>query len=74
MTQKPITLARQDYINKLCEVTNNSGLPAFVTVEVLEKLLVELRKGVELELKRDEAEYRKSLMDAEKVENSGENQ
>lgn len=57
---KPITIARRDYINSICDVTNNSGLPAFVLVEVLEKVLSQLHQQEESELKRDEALWHKA--------------
>ena len=61
--QKPITVARAEYMNTVCNATNNSGLPAFVVCEVLERVLNEVRKSIDIELKRDTAEYRKSVME-----------
>lgn len=63
MLQKPITLARRDYMQGIVDLTNNSGLPAFVIVDVLEHTLNELRPAVSLELKRDEANYRAALQE-----------
>lgn len=54
---KPITVSRQDYITSICDLTNNSGLPAFVVIDVLESVLRELRPMVENEYKRDKAAY-----------------
>lgn len=58
---KPITVARNDYIQAICDISNKSGLPAFVKVDVLERILIEVRSVADMELKRDEAEYRASL-------------
>ena len=58
MPQKPITVARRDYMQSVVDLTNNSGLPAFVMVEVLEHALNELRPMMNAELKRDEASWR----------------
>lgn len=59
--QKPITLARRDYIQSVCDLTSKSGLPAFVVVNVLESILAQMRIEVETEIKRDEAQYRAAL-------------
>ena len=59
--QYPITLARRDYVDKICDITNKSGLPAFVVADILEKILSKVRQQEELEVKRDEATWRQSL-------------
>ena len=60
--KKPITLARRDYMQGIVDLTNKSGLPAFVIVDVLEHVLEELRPAVSTELKRDEAAYHEALI------------
>lgn len=55
--QIPITVARQAYIEKICDITNNSGLPAFVIADVLEKALAEVRKMEQDQLAKDMQEY-----------------
>lgn len=74
MVAKPITIARKEYIHAICNATNNSGLPAFVVVNVLEKVLSEMQKQEEIEYKRDMATYRKSLTETKEVTESAENQ
>lgn len=69
--QKPLSLLRRDYINKLCDITNKSCLPAFVVVEALEKLLNQMRKAVDIEIKRDETMWNKSCVDSEDVTENG---
>ena len=64
--QKPITLARRDYIQSVCDLTSKSGLPAFVVVNVLESILAQMRNEVEVEIKRDEAQYRAALQNESK--------
>lgn len=59
--QKPITVARHDYMQSVVDATNNSNLPAFVIVEVLEGILREVRPMMDTELKRDTATWRASL-------------
>ena len=63
MTRKPLTVARRDYMKSIVDLTNNSGLPAFIMVEVLEHTLAELRPLMASELKRDEANYRAALQE-----------
>ena len=57
MALKPITVARHDYMAAVCKATNESRLPAFVVVDVLEKVLAELRPAMDAELKHDSATY-----------------
>lgn len=62
MPQKPMVLARRDYMRGIVNLTNQSGLPAFVMVDVLEHVLNELRSAMDAELKREEAIYREALI------------
>lgn len=57
MARKPITVARRDYMAAVCEATNKSGLPAFVVVDVLERVLKEMRSAADTEVQRDFARY-----------------
>lgn len=61
MIHKPITLAREDFIQAVCDTCNKADIPAFVKIDVLERVLNELRKVQETELKHDEAEFRAAL-------------
>lgn len=61
MVRKPITVARNDYMNALCEITNRSGLPAFVIADVLDKLLNEVKARADIELKNDMARYQTEI-------------
>lgn len=53
MSSKPITVARNDYMQALCDISNNSGLPAFVMMEVVERLRMQLERLAQAELERD---------------------
>lgn len=59
--QKPITITRNEYMTAICNITNQSAIPAFVKVEVLECVLRELRPMMDAELKRDMAAYRAAV-------------
>ena len=74
MTQinKPLTVARQDYLAAVCDATNQANLPAFVVVEVLDRLLTQMRKAAEQELKRDAAKYRNALLELERAKEAEE--
>lgn len=63
---KPITVARRDYMNGIIELTNNSGLPAFVIADILEDILSEVNKAADQQLKRDEAEWHKACVEEQK--------
>ena len=71
MTNKPISLARKEYIQTICATTNNCGLPAFVVVDVLERILSEMRKAADTELKRDEAMWHKAQQEQTEVIQNG---
>lgn len=69
---KPLTVARNDYMTEICNLTNNSNLPAFVIVEVLESILREVRPMIDTELKRDMATYRAAMQnEPDKGDNDG---
>lgn len=59
--QKPLTLLRNDYMNALANLSNQSGLPAFVMLEVVERMKSQLEKLAEAQLQQDTAAYAKAL-------------
>lgn len=63
MAHKPLTVARRDYVEDIVNITNKTDLPMFVKVEVLERVLDEMRPLADNELKRDEASYRAALQE-----------
>ena len=54
---KPLSVRRYNCIQDVCTALNNAELPAFVLVEVLEKVMSEMRNLMDLELQRDLAAY-----------------
>lgn len=58
---KPITVARNEYMQALVDITNQSGLPYFVIVDVLERMKSQLEKLAEAQLQQDTAAYAKVL-------------
>ena len=55
---KPITIARQDFIEDVVGLINGSGLPAFVIIDSLEALLPALRTQAEQQYQADLAKYK----------------
>lgn len=51
--QKPITVARQEFINNVQSVINESGLPAFLISDVLKVFLNQLNDLEEKQYHRD---------------------
>ena len=58
---KPITVARQELIDTLIHVINNSPVPAFVAADVLKEILPAVQANIKKELEADVAEYRNAL-------------
>ena len=73
MVQKPLSLARSDFVDKICTTINSSGLPAFVVADALEKVLIEARRSASRELQVDTAKYRAAIEKEkqEVIENGG---
>lgn len=58
---KPITVERADFINAICKTINASPLPAFVKVEVLERVLDQLRPQIDAQYQQDAAFYKQQV-------------
>ena len=56
---KPATLLQREFKEKIIESINNSSLPAFVLIPILEHALEELKAVDEAQYKADLAEYEK---------------
>ena len=54
---KPLTIARQEFIDDLVNLINGSGLPAFVMSDVLSDILSDVRMEEQRQLARDKEEY-----------------
>ena len=50
--EKPLILKKVDFVQQLKETVNNSGLPAFLMVETVQALLMELRRLEEQEVQQ----------------------
>lgn len=56
-TMKPISIAREEFINALANLINESGLPAFIISPVLKDVLVEVQNAERVQLEQDRAFY-----------------
>lgn len=55
--EKPITIRREEFMQSLCDISNQAGLPAFVMLEVIERLKNQLESMVQAEYQRDMLAY-----------------
>lgn len=54
---KPITLLREEFINNIVQVCNDSGLPFFAIEDVLKSLLQEIHNAGLQQLQEDKKRY-----------------
>lgn len=63
--QKPITVARAEFISDMASLINNSGLPPFIIEPVLKDMLNDVRIMSQKQLEQDTARYHEMLAEAE---------
>jgi hypothetical protein len=66
---KPITVVYEDLKQKLANLINDSGLPAFIVESILRDYLNEVRIIVERQYKIDKAQYEESLLKTDTIVN-----
>lgn len=59
--QKPITVARAEFVSNLADLINNSGLPAFVIESILKDMLYDVRTMCKKQLELDTKKYQEML-------------
>ena len=57
MNNKPITILRDEFINNVVELCNNSGLPFFAIEDVLKSLIQEIHNASLQQLESDKKQY-----------------
>lgn len=72
MTQKPITVARMDYMQKIADISNESGLPAFIMLEVIERFKSQLEQLADQQLAQDQRAYQEALIKAKAAKEANE--
>ena len=66
--QKPITVARAEFVSGMTSLINNSGLPPFVIEPVLKDMLYDIRAMAQKQLEQDTAHYHEMLAESENDE------
>lgn len=59
--RKPTTIARVEFIENLIQLINSSDLPAFVIEPILSSVLLDVRKDMDIQYKRDLQAYNEAL-------------
>lgn len=59
--EKPITLMREDFINDIVDLCNNSGLPFFMIEDIMKNLVREIHAAAQQQLEEDRKKYQKEL-------------
>ena len=65
---KPITLVREDFINGVAMMINQSGLPLFVVEECLRQLYSDVSELARQQLEQDRLAYKQSMVAQQNVE------
>lgn len=58
MNNKPITILRDEFIQKMVDLCNNADLPFFVVEDVLKNLLQEIHSASLQQLESDKKRYK----------------
>lgn len=67
MENKPLTVARDEYMRGLVELTNGCGLPYFVVSDVLEKMKAQVDRLAAEQLQRDMALWKQEVTKADEA-------
>ena len=67
--QKPITVARAEFVTSMTTLINDSGLPPFIIESVLRDMLYDVKAVAQKQLERDTALYHDMLAAACDKEN-----
>jgi len=72
MAKKPITVARQEYIEAVASLTNHSGLPMFVMGDALREILRQVDDQAARQYSADKKTYEEALQQEEDETEGGE--
>lgn len=61
--EKPITLVREDLIQNISNVINESKLPPFVVEPILQNILLEVRTAMQRQYEVEKDAYAKALQE-----------
>lgn len=66
---KPITIAREEFLNGLINLVNNAGLPAFIMREAMGNVYTELQRLEKEQLERDKIAWEHTMAEEKGEEN-----
>ena len=58
---KPIMVSRQEFIENLVALINQSNLPLIVIEPILQGVLSDVNKGIQQQYEKDKADYEEAL-------------
>lgn len=58
--ERPLSVAREDFVNALVKLVNESGLPMFVVLDVMKAATEEVKEAAARQYEQDKLEYEKS--------------
>ena len=59
--EKPITVARQEFIDGLVNYINNSGLPLFVVEPILKDMYIEVKTMLQKQYESEKMQYEQMM-------------
>lgn len=68
--EKPLSVVREEFVDKLVSLINNSGVPMFVVLDVLKGAVEEVRDAARREYDEDLRKYEKSQEEKNEDESS----
>lgn len=58
--ERPLSVAREEFVDALVELINNSGLPMFVVLDVLKGAEIEVKNAAQAQYEKDKKAYEES--------------
>lgn len=58
--ERPLSVAREDFVDALVALINNSGLPMFVVLDVLKGAEAEVKSAAQAQYEQDKKAYEES--------------
>lgn len=62
---KPVTIIREELIESMVGLINESNLPLFVIEPILKELYLEVKNGAQQQLESDKQQYQSSIAESE---------
>ena len=62
---KPVTIIREELIENMVGLINESSLPLFVIEPILKELYLEVKNGAQQQLESDKRQYQSSIAESE---------